>query len=64
MQGPGWIDEAMAPLWRDDRLRRHLTTAEYNRIWEAVSRGTPEQGGALVEAIRGALVRAQTGKEG
>lgn len=59
-QGKYWIDHVMISLsvLDDDPL---LVTDEYNRVYEAVSRGTEEQGRALVAAITKALWRARHG---
>jgi len=54
MMGEPWIDRAMVPL-----SSHHLGTDNYNAIYEAVSRGTPEQGARLVRAIVSILAKAE-----
>lgn len=59
-QGAQWIDRVMIPLSSlDDTLPPWLLTNEYNRIYEAVSRGTEAQGELIVQAITNALERAR-----
>jgi hypothetical protein len=60
-QGEVWIDHVMAPLSAFGG-RWPLETSEYNRIYEAVSRGTEDQGHRLVAAIGAAIERAKTGQ--
>jgi hypothetical protein len=43
-QGERWVDEIMRPL-------TGIGASVYNPIYSAVSRGTPEQGRALVTAV-------------
>ena len=58
-QGAQWIDKVMIPLSSLDDTPPWLLTSEYNRIYEAVSRGTEAQGELLVQAIINALGRAR-----
>lgn len=55
-QGNRWIGQVMIPL--SSLCGGLLATNEYNRVYEAVSRGTETQGKELVKAIVNALARA------
>lgn len=58
-QGHRWIDEVMAPLSSIGPRGKLIDAEIYNRIYEAVGRGTPEQGRALVAAICKLIDQAQ-----
>lgn len=60
MQGEPWVDDVMRPLV-PMLYTGVLTTGEWNRIYEAVMRGRPNEGHGLVDAIRSALLRAEFG---
>ena len=50
MEGYPWIDRVMKPL-----SEMVLAVGAYNRIYEAVGRGSEDQGRRLVRAIRDSL---------
>lgn len=46
MEGEAWVDRLMHPL-----VALRLRTSDYNAIYEAVMRGSEQQGERLVAAI-------------
>ncbi len=54
-QGQPWIDEITRALW-DLKNEAEEHRNPYNRIYEAVGRGTEQQGRALVQAVLDLIV--------